>query len=87
MKSFRIKHLPSGLYFIPSREIKIKLGSDTHLVKSNLSIKGKIYLNPSVKFIGDGIYTHLVSSVKELDKNGNKFISSSINDWIIEEII
>lgn len=49
MKVYRMCHLPSGLFFCPSREIKVKAkdinGQERQIyVKSNLSKKGKIYL-------------------------------------------
>ena len=70
MKAYRLKHLPTGLYYIPSRDVKITGkwadGSEWwEFVKSNLSKTGKCYVRkPSLKQIGSGIYNHL--KTKEL---------------------
>lgn len=55
---YRIKHLPTGLYFIPSRLIKIKTGYDSYdYQKSNLSKTGKVYTRkPSLAYLGDVFY-------------------------------
>jgi hypothetical protein len=56
MPAYRIKHLPTGLYFCPSRHIKVGDG----YVKSNLSRTGKAYLKkPTLRFLGDTVYNHL----------------------------
>ena len=60
MKVYRIKHLPTGLYYCPSRQVSVKppTGGYSRWVKSNLSTKGKLYpRKPSLKNI-DGIYNH-----------------------------
>lgn len=53
---YRLKHIPTGLYFIASREIKV----EGWYIKSNLSKTGKIYTKrPSFKYIGNMFYSHL----------------------------
>lgn len=63
---YRIRHKPTGMYFCPSREIKIKLEGDSiwrangRYIKSNLSKDGKAYVRrPTVKQIGSYYYTHV----------------------------
>lgn len=92
-KLYKIKHVPTGLYFCPSRKLKVLLTTLTNhreitlMVKSNLSKTGKVYAKkPSIKLIGSKIYTHYVSSENEL-RNGCKVITVSPTDWIIEEIV
>lgn len=53
MKPFRIKDKLTGLYYCPSREIKIKNPTTgyTRYIKSNLSKKGKIYFTNPIKHI------------------------------------
>lgn len=54
--TYRIKHLPTGLYFTPSRHIKVGDG----YVKSNLSRTGKLYLRkPTLRFLDGTFYNHL----------------------------
>jgi hypothetical protein len=64
-KAQRLKHLPTGLYFIPSRMIEIKIKRNdgievsTH-VKSNLSKTGKVYVRgATLKFLEQGFYSHI----------------------------
>lgn len=92
---YRIKHVISGMYFCPSREIKVKLmdGSTYQqngcYVKSNLSKSGKTYLRkPSLKQIGSHYYTHLITSVRQLNTGSGKYCMLPVmeNEWIIEEI-
>ena len=48
MELWRLKHIPTGLYFKPSK----------HRNKSNLSKKGKVYTSkPTIKWCG-GAYHH-----------------------------
>ena len=89
-KIYRLKHLPTGLYFCPSREIQVKLlGDDRHhrYVKSNLSKTGKTYLKkPTLAYIGGGYYTHLINHANELTRNGNVVRPFVSEEWIIEEV-
>lgn len=97
MKTYRLKHLPSGLYFCPSRDMKVFLHKDdaptkeTVYVKSNLSAKGKIYpKKPTVKWLGDVYYNHLIPVTKDdlyLRPGLNKgCICQTIEaEWQIEE--
>lgn len=79
MKVYRIKHIPTGLYFCPARKIKNEAG---WYAKSNLSKKGKIYHNkPSLKWIEERIYTHQ-HSVRFKDKT----IEAPDEHWVIEEL-
>ena len=90
MKAYKIKHIPSGLYFCPSR--KIRLPNGVHkgkYVKSNLSKKGKIYIAmPSLKWV-ETIYSHLIDfdvmSDWEIYRNKN-LIKTEEKDWLIEEM-
>jgi len=92
---YRIKHLPTGMYFCPSREVKIKLtdGSPYHqggfYVKSNLSKTGKTYLKrPSIKNVGSCYYSHLITSIRELSNGLSNYAMLPVveGEWIIEEI-
>lgn len=46
MKAYRIKHIPTGLYYKPSNGM------------SNLSTKGKVYLTNSCGLLKDGAGLH-----------------------------
>jgi hypothetical protein len=83
------------MYFCPSREIKIKLADGSpyqqggFYIKSNLSAKGKSYLRkPSLGYLGDGYYTHLITSVAELDSRSSNHALRPVlaDEWTIEEI-
>ena len=90
---WRIRHIPSGLYYCPSRSIKVRLEGDSSVfptgryIKSNLSATGKTYLKkPNLRFLGDCYYTHLISSVNELNQGvGNYCLRPVIEaEWSIE---
>lgn len=93
---YRIKHLPTGMYFCPSREIKVKLNDDFgyyekagRYIKSNLSPTGKTYLKqPTLKQIGSNYYTHLISSVKQLNNGLGKYCILPVveSEWQIETV-
>jgi len=58
MKIYKIKHLETGLYYIPSRRVKVGSDRNTTYSKSNLSKKGKIYSSyPSLAWC-ERIYSH-----------------------------
>jgi hypothetical protein len=92
-KVYRILHKPTGLYFCPSREVKVKLsdeivsGSDRY-IKSNLSKKGKAYIKrPSLAYVGSGYYTHLITSVLELKYGQGSCVKPFLEDeWAIVEV-
>ena len=92
---YRIRHLPTGMYFCPSREVRVKLpdlpsyyGSGSVAIKSNLSSTGKTYLKrPSIKQIGQYYYTHLVQSFKEIDSSGPyRMLPVEPQEWVVEEV-
>lgn len=92
---YRIRHVPTGMYFCPSREIRVKLsdmpsyyGGGVLYVKSNLSKAGKTYLKrPTIRQIGKYYYTHLISSFKEIHRSNNYCMLPVLeNEWVIEEI-
>ena len=76
MKLWRLKHIPTGLYFKPSK----------HRSKSNLSPKGKVYtIKPTCKWMGrhyhhpDDVPCHSIGKIPV-----RKVINS---EWIAEEIV
>jgi hypothetical protein len=91
---YRLKHLPTGLYFCPSRELKVKILDHPDVqyrngiyIKSNLSTTGKSYIKkPSFKNIGSNFYTHIITSYTQL--NGRKYLLLPFIDheWIIDEV-
>ena len=87
---YRLKHLPSGLYFCPSRKIQLKINGKRYWVKSNLAKKGKVYsFTPSFGWLKYGFYNHLQFDSMTVDiwsqpkSKLSPFISS---EWIIEEV-
>lgn len=74
--SYRIKHIPTGLYFMKSRVVKNAKGN---YVKSNLSTKGRTYRDyPSLAWCTPEIYTH-IGSLK-----ADRKIQATIHDWVVE---
>jgi len=85
MKAYRLKHLPTGLYFKPNT---------AHRGKNNLSKTGKLYSKKPSSTYGVG---HLYVS-KSIDKEfnlhaqkskynfGTLYINSIKEDWKIVEI-
>ena len=93
MKIYRILHKPTGLYFCPSREVKVQLSDETvagmvRYIKSNLSKKGKAYIKrPSLAYVGSGYYTHLITSVLELKYGRGSCVKPFLEDeWVIVEV-
>lgn len=85
MNVYRIKHLPTGLYFIPSRFINAPDGS---YAKSNLSKKGKTYLKkPSLKFLGDSYYNHTLPLLKERWNRERYLYPVVLSEWEIEVVV
>lgn len=92
MIAYRILHKPTGLFYCPSREIKVRI-DDQHgrlterYVKSNLSKTGKAYARkPSLKQIGSTIYTHLVTREDQLKNRKYCVIPVAEDQWEIQEI-
>lgn len=85
MKVYRLKHVPSGMYYVPSRKVAKKDESGrTWYVKSNLSKKGKIYpTKPSLRW---------VSSYYHPDDQPTSWSSrysvrkSEEGEWVVEEV-
>lgn len=92
MLAYRILHKPTGLYYCPSREIKVKLidhrGETTErYVKSNLSKTGKAYVKrPTIKHIGSDIYTHLITHASQLGAYKSCVIPVLPEHWEIVEV-
>jgi hypothetical protein len=64
----RIRHIPTGLFYRPSTEVKIKgvrVSDGQRLsvyTKTNLSKSGKVYnRRPTLKHISGSIYNHVVT--------------------------
>jgi hypothetical protein len=92
---YRILHVPTSMYFCPSREVRVKLadlpsyyGSGTIAVKSNLSKTGKTYLKlPTIKQIGQRYYTHLFNSVTDMAPGTHYCVRAVVVDeWVVEEM-
>lgn len=92
MKAYRLKHIPTGLYFSPSK------------ATGNLSVKGKVYIDrkPSldwVKTIRIKIWSFkkdpsgkskTICEFFNIDYNSgyvDKYVKTNLNDWIIEEVV
>ena len=92
MKAYRLKHIPTGLYFTPSKS------------SGNLSVKGKIYIDrkPSldwIKTIRIKIWSFRkdptgkskkICDIFGIDYNGgyvDTYVRTNISDWVIEEIL
>ena len=76
MVVFKIKNLATGLFYRPYRIVNTNLS--TYQTKTNLSKNGKLYSKrPSLKFIGDGYYSHF------LPHTLIQFVES---EWEIQEI-
>lgn len=91
---YRLKHVPTGLYFVPVRFKVIKDSRGySHSVKSNFSEKGKIYnQKPCFEWLKHGLYSHF--HVKwnwshtynyEIPERNN-LIPYNVDEWVIEEI-
>lgn len=84
---FRLKHIPTGLYFQPARSILVE---KKWKLKSNLSKRGKVYTTrPSFKYIGDQFYSHLSYRMtnKWLSPLPEHVMVQFIDsEWVIEEV-
>lgn len=93
MKVYRLKHIPTGLYFCPSRELTVRNSEGkASWVKSNLSEDGKVYTRkPSFKYLGEWIYDHTeITWGSPYDYGGYTRANPSRleiveSDWIVEE--
>jgi hypothetical protein len=73
MICWRLKHIPTGLYFKPSK----------HRSKSNLSVKGKVYtVKPTIKWAGRQ-YHHPDDVPKHGDCPTRPVIET---EWIAEKV-
>jgi hypothetical protein len=92
--AYRMKHAPTGLYYCPSRTVRVTVyvsQDRTHLawVKSNLSKRGKVYpVKPTFKWLGKSLYSHLRTFTPDdlkyrRDRNLVPFVE---DDWVIEEV-
>jgi len=86
MTVYRIKHIPTGLYFIPARSIQSAFKNDSGYAgytKSNLSKKGKVYLKkPNLTTwarMVDRYYTHM-------EPGYNVLLPVKLEDWMVEEL-
>lgn len=90
MKCYRAKHIPSGLYFMPSRHIIAKVEGVSCRVKSNLSSTGKVYTGSPPAFAWhEEIYNHLRATIDT--SMGYKRLKTCLEkttpaDWLIEEV-
>jgi len=72
MVAYRIRHIPTGLFFAPSRLVK---APDGEYEKSNFSKKGKAYMRrPSLNYLGEKVYVW------------GQLVPVILTDWSIEEI-
>ena len=87
MKLYKLKHIPTGLFYTPSR------GS------GNLSVKGKIYINkkPSLdwcktiriqRWSSNSKLFKILSNYFDLSEDGysDKYFKTNPNDWEIIEV-
>jgi hypothetical protein len=79
---YRIKHIPTGMYYCPSREIQVATADGRRrYVKSNLSRNGKLYnKKPSLLFVGKAFYNHMASKGETITE---QFVE---DQWRIEEV-
>ena len=98
---YRMKHLPTGLYYRPSADVKIVIGGLNYYTKTNLSKKGKLYLmKPSFLWLKHGYCNHIqqlnVKMIQLLESENGKIYWGRKDsftrfpfiesEWIIEEI-
>jgi len=87
MKPFRLKDRVTGLYYCPSRSVRIR-GEHGELtwVKSNLSKKGKIYWTDPRKHI-DSVYDHSNATVNNAEHIQNHQLRKFVwDEWELEEV-
>jgi hypothetical protein len=98
MKVYRIKHLPTGLYYRPSSEVQVKAAGTKRYVKTNLSKKGKLYTQrPSESWFVGKIYNHVATEAHLATlpntnpyslshRDLNRVYDAPIEHWVIEEV-
>mgnify|MGYP000887866550 CR=1 FL=1 len=59
MPLYKLKHKPTGLFYCPSRPMKVQVNGSTHYVKTNLSAKGRVYQVKSSLSWCSPYYDHL----------------------------
>src|SRR5438270_12651901 len=100
MRCYRIKHIPSGWYWKPSRDALVTWQDGTDhtcriWVKSNLSKEGKIYpRNPGFHWVSGGFYNHL--EVRRILRENKADYTTAYrtrqcfpfveSEWLIEEV-
>lgn len=88
MKIYRIKHVPSGMYYTPSREVLISRDGVSHYVKSNLSKKGKVYIHRKPQ-LPTCYYDHLLAKGRWAGKPKDNYPTTAYVDdgvgFILEE--
>lgn len=74
MKCYRMKHVPTGLYYKPSGWARCKIYGKKFWgehYRTNLSKKGKIYpAMPTFAWIGRSFYNHLMASQIDMQQLG-----------------
>lgn len=92
MAAYRLKHLPTGLYFIPSRSVRYAgpvpaSGPCPWYVKSNLSRTGKLYARqPSLKKLG-GSYCDHTKPATLTGRYRSQVYPVIETDWMIEVVV
>jgi hypothetical protein len=77
MKYYKIRHIPTGWFFKPSK----------HGSKSNISKKGKVYqTKPSLKYLGD-VYHHPAKTDESVSRAyaGYENRKVRLDEWEIVE--
>lgn len=94
-QAYRIRHVPSGLYYCPTRQVRIQVPDGTPeqqqgmSVASNLSTDGKVYLRkPSLSYVGTYYSSHLVTSVKQFAHSWPLCYRLPVqeDEWQIEQV-
>lgn len=95
MPAYRLKHIPTGLYFRPSTEVIVKLPNGSWgYVKTNLSKTGKIYAKqPTIKWVGSVYYNHVYNrermvayGASSVWKHRNEVFATIPSEWEVEEV-
>ena len=89
---YRLKHKPTGMYYQPSRKIRDR--ASRHYLKTNLSLKGKIYHDyPSPGYVAGGFVSHLPHHVDRSRYERNSSVSPENiwqpfvpSDWEVQEV-
>ncbi len=86
--AYRLKHKPTGFYYIPSRRVKDRI--EHGYIKSNLSKTGKTYYSESnariaLGCIGNSIADHISPDAKKGRWGGTRYSETSVDDWELEK--